>query len=751
MEYTLHSHPHNCAPSQDDLQHTETLPLQPASTNCNKPSLSCCHSVLVVHLHMSLKAGAPLLPRPMVHMDSTLALPRWLALTLACAFTPCVAAVAAVAASALCVAAAVSAAMTTPTATATALSASTTTHTPPHTIALRGAGAYRGTASRQAVPGPADMVLSAERQPPGVPLAAGVGSPRRPSSMVAPWTTTALAAVAAAAVAFFAGLRRLLQRSAEPAPLDASRWDEAVPEEVVAMAATFGATRGLFGLRKRERRRSATFSDPTVYQKLPSKYLPSMSIRTRFRSDYAKAYPKFMEALEEHFPGAMPEVEFLAKTTALLNAAGLNRDNAIPMIALCRDEFTRDLAENVDELWGQSFSMGSIAGMVNIGTTGMGAGMAHAPVCPDGVERYVFISAPHIAIGDRGEVGKCYRPGRAGTNAACGALLAMLAELQSGKMTATLDTADLEISKMKQQLLGYFTYGEVPTLVQLTKASRRLIEDQLEAILAAKDLSNTEFAFVSGVQVHGPDGFNFFWPAVFYIRKRGSARVDIDVQDLVAVDATELLQGLYASDLAKVMFVVAQGDLRAVAQWVEDGSDVNAQDTDGVTVLNAAAANGHKDIVFYLLTHGADPSILDHRGRGPLQEAVAGGFQRIAELLAAKGAELPLNVAELFLWRAAREGDLPLAQAAVQFGPAGLVTSNDGEGDRPLWAAVRSNHVQVARYLVSVGATKAGTDTDGHTLSEMAKRRGYWDLVDDNDEDKAAFFAGTHSSRSGLG
>ena len=67
----------------------------------------------------------------------------------------------------------------------------------------------------------------------------------------------------------------------------------------------------------------------------------------------------------------------------------------------------------------------------------------------------------------------------------------------------TLDTTDLEISKMKQQLAGYLTYGKVPDLVGLTKAAQKLIEDQLEAILAEKDLSNTEFAFVSGVQVQG--------------------------------------------------------------------------------------------------------------------------------------------------------------------------------------------------------------------------------------------------------
>ena len=121
-------------------------------------------------------------------------------------------------------------------------------------------------------------------------------------------------------------------------------------------------------------------------------------------------------------------------STCVHLGAILPQDNAIAMISVCRDEFTREIVESLDEFWGQSFSMGSIAGMVNMGKTGMGAGMAHAPICPDGVERYVFVSAPHIAISEKGEIGKCYRPGRKQINVACGALLAMLGELQDGKL-----------------------------------------------------------------------------------------------------------------------------------------------------------------------------------------------------------------------------------------------------------------------------------------------------------------------------
>ena len=155
-----------------------------------------------------------------------------------------------------------------------------------------------------------------------------------------------------------------------------------------------------------------------------------------------------------------------------------------------------------------------------------------------------------------------------------------------------------------------------------------------------------------------------------------------------------------------------------------------------------AAKNGHKDIVAYLLEHGADPEIVSNRGRAPLQEAVRCGHQEVAELLSKRGSVLPAKVAEEYLWRAAREGELALAQRSVQFGPPDVVNCIDDEGDHPLWAAVRCRHIAVARYLVASGADTSGMDLDGNTLSDMAKRRRFWELVDDEDADKLAFLEG---------
>lgn len=53
--------------------------------------------------------------------------------------------------------------------------------------------------------------------------------------------------------------------------------------------------------------------------------------------------------------------------------------------------------------------------------------MCAFPVClaPQGKERYVFFSFPHIAIDSDGNVGAVSRPNRPGASAACGALIAV--------------------------------------------------------------------------------------------------------------------------------------------------------------------------------------------------------------------------------------------------------------------------------------------------------------------------------------
>jgi hypothetical protein len=64
-----------------------------------------------------------------------------------------------------------------------------------------------------------------------------------------------------------------------------------------------------------------------------------------------------------------------------------------------------------------------------------------------------------------------------------------------------------------QELLGHLPYGKVPDLVELTYAAYDVIKKTTrETAAAAINPKTCEYVIIAGVQIHGPDGKNFFWP-----------------------------------------------------------------------------------------------------------------------------------------------------------------------------------------------------------------------------------------------
>jgi hypothetical protein len=122
---------------------------------------------------------------------------------------------------------------------------------------------------------------------------------------------------------------------------------------------------------------------------------PSMVNRTLSAStDGAGSY---LQILEDVFPGAMPEDAFIRQATEVLNKHGFNPSTSINLVSTCRDEICRPFTHELDRIWGPSFSISSLAGMLFCGRAGVRAAMAHSPV-RGGRERYVFWVMPHIAL-----------------------------------------------------------------------------------------------------------------------------------------------------------------------------------------------------------------------------------------------------------------------------------------------------------------------------------------------------------------
>ena len=82
------------------------------------------------------------------------------------------------------------------------------------------------------------------------------------------------------------------------------------------------------------------------------------------------------------------------------------------------------------------------------------------------------------------------------------------------------------------------------------------------------------------------------------------------------------------------------GDIEAVKQHLAAGTDVNAKDEDGYTLLTVAVAYGSKEIVELLIFKGVDVNAKNDGGSTPLNIATAQGHKEIVELLIFNGVDV---------------------------------------------------------------------------------------------------------------
>jgi hypothetical protein len=232
----------------------------------------------------------------------------------------------------------------------------------------------------------------------------------------------------------------------------------------------------------------------------------------------------YFEVLMRFFPTVRTEVDFVRETAWSLGPLGFTAQNTIAIVDVCRDEISQSIVRTIREQWGEAFNLCSLAGMFFAGRTALSAAMHHAPRL-DGRERYAFFSLPHIAVDGEGRLGVCARPG-VGESNACGALNAFLEELNQGRLNISVDENDLEQSLLKMRLIKEIPYGQVPDLLTLTRTVQRVALCDLEAALRPLvDLGHCDYAVLSGIQIHGPDG-NHVAPTAGYALVRG-ARHDI--------------------------------------------------------------------------------------------------------------------------------------------------------------------------------------------------------------------------------
>jgi len=229
----------------------------------------------------------------------------------------------------------------------------------------------------------------------------------------------------------------------------------------------------------------------------------------------------FQGALEEHFPGAVTEQQFVSRTYTLMRPLGFTADNTIACVGVCRDEVCRSLVVRALECWGEAFNFSSLAGMLFLGRTGFNAAHHHAPT-ENGRERYVYIAMAHMGLGPNGEIGWCERAGRSDESHACGALWDFKDELEAGRVNADLDPYDVEQSLLKARILKRLRWGEKPNFVRLTRIAYDVIREDLERMVRLTvDQKRADFGVLTGIQVHAPGRRQYIWPGEMYAVVRG--------------------------------------------------------------------------------------------------------------------------------------------------------------------------------------------------------------------------------------
>eukprot|EP00873_Tetraselmis_striata_P040313 jgi/Tetstr1/460577/TSEL_000502.t1 len=263
----------------------------------------------------------------------------------------------------------------------------------------------------------------------------------------------------------------------------------------------------------------------------------------------AKYVQSRVETIKEHFPTVYTIDDLLLRLEMALCAFGFNGDNSIGIVNLCRDEATNMLKQKIEAIYPLVFNINGLGGGLTCGVTGMGAGLSHSPV-QGKRKRYIFFSAPHVAIDSKGNVGPLARPGQQATNCACGAMIGALGQFNANGLDTYLtpdgehEAADPEFSIFKQRLAGRIQKEKKELkdidLVELTKICERQISSDLEFLISkAVDTKDADYAVITGVQIHnwgekydnGEPNFEMVAPTAGYVVING-VKTELDLASI---------------------------------------------------------------------------------------------------------------------------------------------------------------------------------------------------------------------------
>lgn len=157
--------------------------------------------------------------------------------------------------------------------------------------------------------------------------------------------------------------------------------------------------------------------------------------------------------------------------------------------------------------------------------------------------------------------------------------------------------------------------------------------------------------------------------------------------------------------------------------------EIDAVDRHNRSALHFAVAQGHPNIVWYLLGNNAKMTICDDEGRTPLLKAVECGHKDCMTLLLERGADInnPDYQGNTGLHIAAKQGTLDVASALISRGATLDVANNCGE--YPLHIATRLQNKDLVELLLRSRASVNVFDRENRTPLMLAAKTGNLLLV----------------------
>jgi ankyrin repeat protein len=216
---------------------------------------------------------------------------------------------------------------------------------------------------------------------------------------------------------------------------------------------------------------------------------------------------------------------------------------------------------------------------------------------------------------------------------------------------------------------------------------------------------------------------------------------------------------LHIKGEALVWVAAREGHLGVIDLLLSRGSDIEAPNNDGETLLSWVTARRRETIVKLLVDAGANVNSKDKNGRTPLVWAAVNRHEAIVKLLIDACADVDLKDKSGWapLTWAAWSGNEAVVKLLLGTGKVD-VDSKDSFGGTPLWRAVDSGHEAIVKLLVDACADVDLKNKDGCTPLMLAVWSGYEAIVkllidtgkvDVNSKDKAGDTPLSRAAESG--